>query len=154
MTGPTPPAGTPASSHATPLIVHGNVGYLSGQLPRQNGTLQHLGTVGREVNLDAARAAAQLSAQACLDVLDRELGGGADHQFDRLLKVTGFIASAPGFTSQGAVLDAASDLFRATLGDAGRHTRSAIGVSALPHGACIEIEIIIATIPSEKGPPS
>ncbi len=137
--------GPPPSSHATPLIVHGDVGYLSGQLPRRNGTLQHLGTVGDDVDIDTARAAARLSAQACLDVLDRELGERAGPQFDRLLKVTGFIASAPGFTAQGAVLDAASDLFREALGDAGRHTRSAIGVSALPHGACVEIEITVAT---------
>ncbi|WP_396916337.1 RidA family protein [Mycolicibacterium sp.] len=128
------------SSFVTPIVEHDGIAYLSGQLPRLDGELVHRGRVGDTVDVDCARLAASLAAKACVDVLRAGLGD----RFARLLKITGFVASAPDFTEQGKVLDAASQVFTETMGAAGEHARSAIGVAQLPHGACVEIEVIAA----------
>lgn len=133
------PTNTP-SSYVTPVIVHRGVAYLSGQLPRRNGVLTHPGRVGDTVDLESARLAAALAAQGCIDLLREHLGD----RFVRLLTVTGYVASSPGFTEQGKVVDAASKIFVETLGAAGEHARSAIGVAQLPHGASVEIEVVAA----------
>lgn len=143
------PSSSASSSWIQPLVVHGDVAYLSGQLPRLNGQLQYVGTVGDSVDLETAQAAARLSAEACLDVFERHLGAG--QKLGRLLKITGFIASAPNFTAQGQVLDAASELFHQRLGDSGRPARSAVGVAALPHGGCVEIEVIATITHHQQG---
>jgi enamine deaminase RidA (YjgF/YER057c/UK114 family) len=80
--------------------------------------------------------------RAALGTLDR---------VERILKVTGFVASAPGFRDQPRVIDAASRLLGEVFGDAGRHARSAVGVAELPRGAPVEIELIVAVRPSETG---
>ena len=98
--------------------------------------------VGDVVDLACARAAARLGAHACLDALHRHLP--AAYVVDRLLKITGFIAATADFTAHGEVLDAASEVFRTEMGTNGTPARSAIGVSSLPHGACIEIEMVVA----------
>ena len=130
------------SSNIRPLVVHRGVAYLSGQLPREDGRLVHRGKVGDDIDLPTAQAAARLCAQLSLDTLQRELGPA--HKLARLLKITGYVSSTPEFTEQGKVLDAASDVFLNELGDRGTHARSAIGVAQLPHGACVEIELIVS----------
>lgn len=130
------------SSFVTPLTIHGDLGFLSGQLPRGNGELLHRGQVGAEVTIEQAIEAADLCARNCLAVLERELAGRAT--VARILKVTGFVASAPGFNGQPQVIDGASRVFIDRFGDAGRHARSAVGVAELPHGAPVEIEIVVA----------
>ncbi|WP_228053760.1 RidA family protein [Streptomyces antimycoticus] len=130
------------SSYVTPLVVHEGFAYVSGQLPRKDGQIAYHGKVGADVDLDSAREAARLCAQACLNVLNRELTEG--RRLQRILKITGFVASGPDFTSHGRVIDAASEVFIESLGQAGQHARSAIGVAQLPHGACVEIEVVAA----------
>jgi len=137
------PFSTPQPSpYVTLLTVHNGLGFLSGQLPRKDGEIQYRGKVGAQVDMDSARAAARLCAQACIAALEKELGGR--DRIVRILKITGFVASAPGFNGQPNVIDAASETFIELLGDAGRHARSAVGVAELPHDACVEVELIAA----------
>lgn len=138
-------AGQPApqaSSRVTPLVAHGGFAFVSGQLPRENGALSATGKVGAEIDLEEAQRAAAICARNGLDVL---LGRFDDADIVRILKITGFVASAAGFNAQGAVIDAASDVLLERLGpERGAHARSAIGVAELPHNAPVEVEMIVA----------
>jgi enamine deaminase RidA (YjgF/YER057c/UK114 family) len=124
------------------VVCHGGVARTSGQLPRVDGTLTCLGIVGHDVTVDEARAAARVCAENALTALQYELG--TLDRVERILTVTGFVASAPGFEQQPAVIDGASELLFEVFGEAGRHTRSALGVAALPRGGSVEIEVIAA----------
>jgi enamine deaminase RidA (YjgF/YER057c/UK114 family) len=125
----------------TPVTVFGNLAFVSGQLPRENGVLRYTGKVGAEVSIEDAREAAALCAKACLDVLAHALSG--HDRIAQIVKVTGFVASAADFSGHGAVIDGASRVLIDTLGERGRHARSAIGVQQLPHGAAVEVEMIV-----------
>ena len=124
----------------TPVVEHDGLAYLSGQLPRIDGELVHRGRVGDTIDVETARTAAQLATKAAIALIRTRLG----ERFVRIVKITGFVASAPDFTEQGAVIDAASQLLVDTFGAAGEHARSAIGVAQLPHGACVEVELLAA----------
>jgi enamine deaminase RidA (YjgF/YER057c/UK114 family) len=124
------------------VVVHGGVARTSGQLPRIAGEITCLGRLGDEVTVEEGYQAAKVCALNALSVLRAELG--SLDRIDRVLTVTGFVASAPGFHQQPAVIDGASHVLRDIFGDAGRHTRSAIGVAALPRGGAVEIEVIVA----------
>ena len=123
-----------------PVVVQGNLAFVSGQLPFIEGTLVtgKLGTdLGTERGIQAARACglmilAQLEAA---DLLDR---------VERVVKLGGFIACSPDFTDQPKVANGASDLMVEVFGDAGRHARSAVGVPVLPLGAAVEVDAIFA----------
>ncbi len=130
------------STRVTPVVIHNGVAYVSGQLPRKDGVLAVKGKVGSEVSLEQAQEAAGLCAVACLEQLQKALGPNG--KLVRILKITGFVASAHGFAQQGAVIDAASDIILDRFGEQGRHARSAIGVAELPHGAAVELEMIAA----------
>ncbi|HEX4778895.1 MAG TPA: RidA family protein [Acidimicrobiia bacterium] len=128
------------------VIVHDRVARTSGQLPRDHdGNLVHLGVVGADVTVEEGTEAARWCALNALSVLRDALGGLA--RVERVLTVLGFVASAPGFAQQPAVVDGASRLLFDVFGDAGRHTRSAIGVAALPRGGAVEIEVEVAVRP-------
>ncbi|TAN29673.1 MAG: RidA family protein [Actinomycetota bacterium] len=133
-----PPAA--AGSYA-PVVQSGNTLYVSGNLPMRDGVLVNPGTVGDTVDIGAANQAARICAINILANVANYLG--SVDQIRKILKVNGFVASAFGFSDQPKVIDGASDLFLAVFGDNGRHARSAVGVSALPRGACVEIEAII-----------
>ena len=125
------------------VIVHGGVARTSGQLPRDHrGDLVHPGVLGNELTVEQGAEAARWCALNALSVLRDELG--ALDRVDRVLTVLGFVASAPGFAQQPAVVDGASRLLFDVFGDAGRHSRSAIGVAALPRGGAVEIEVEVA----------
>ena len=126
----------------TPVVVHQGIAFVSGQLPRFDNVVQYCGKVGDSIDVAQAQQAARLCASQCLAALDRELGGLS--RVVRLLRVTGYIASAPGFDQQPIVMDAASEYFCEMLGAAGQHARTAIGVAELPRGASVEIEITVA----------
>ncbi|WP_143485453.1 RidA family protein, partial [Pseudomonas aeruginosa] len=89
--------------------------------------------------------AARLCAARCLQALEEALGGL--QRVERLLKVTGYVASAAGFVQQPAVIDAASEYFDEVLGARGGHARAAVGVAELPRGAAVEVELIAAVRP-------
>jgi len=137
------------SARVTPVVIYQNVAYVSGQLPRVGGELQMRGKVGADIDLSTAQAAAKLCAEACLTKLSEAVGRA---NIVRILKVTGFVASAPGFNGQGIVIDAASDVFLDQLGPlAGAHARSAVGVAELPQGSPVEVEIVAAVTASGSG---
>jgi enamine deaminase RidA (YjgF/YER057c/UK114 family) len=101
-----------------------------------------LGRLGEDVAVDDGYRAARVCALNALSVLRAELGDL--DRIERVLTVTGFVACVPGFTQQAAVVDGASHVLVEILGDAGRHTRSALGVAALPRGSAVEIEVTVA----------
>ncbi|MFD1719853.1 RidA family protein [Georgenia deserti] len=121
----------------------GNVVYTAGQLPFVDSALTVTGKVGAEVDPDVAKDAARTCALNALAAAAAE-AGGLDG-VEKILKVTGFVASAPDFTGQPAVLDGASELLGEVFGDdAGRHARSAVGVGVLPLDAPVEVELVVA----------
>ena len=125
------------------VVVHGGRARTSGQLPRgHDGALVHPGVLGEDVSVEAGAEAARWCALNALSVLQAELGDL--DRIERVLTVLGFVASAPRFVQQPAVVDGASGLLREVFGDAGRHSRSAVGVAALPRGGAVEIEIEVA----------
>ncbi len=132
---PTPTA--PAANYV-PFVRSGNHLYVSGQLPMGPAGLAHVGRLGAEIDVESGRAAARLCAinliaqvRAAIGDLDRVV---------RVVKLTGFVASAPDFGEQPKVVNGASDFFVEVFGDKGRHARSAVGVAALPFGVAVEVE--------------
>lgn len=136
-----PETGAPIANYV-PFTLSGRTLYVSGQVPRRDGRIWPVGQVGAEVSVDEAKAAA---AQCFLAVLAhaKAAAGGDLARVVRVLRVTGYVNSAPGFTDQPVVINGASDVAVLALGNAGRHARSAVGVSALPGGACVEVEAIL-----------
>jgi enamine deaminase RidA (YjgF/YER057c/UK114 family) len=124
------------------VVVHNGVARTSGQLPRIAGELTCLGRLGDDVSVDEGRDAAAVCALNALAVLETALG--SLDRIERVLTVTGYVASAPDFHEQPTVVDGASRVLAAVFGDAGRHTRSAIGVAALPRRGAVEIEVTVA----------
>jgi enamine deaminase RidA (YjgF/YER057c/UK114 family) len=124
------------------VVIHGGTARTSGQLPRINGQLTCVGTLGIDVTAEAGAHAARVCALNALSVLRQSLG--SLDRIERILTVTGYVASAPDFHEQPAVVDGASGVLYEIFGDAGRHTRSAIGVAALPRGGAVEIEVTVA----------
>lgn len=124
------------------VVIHGGSARTSGQLPRIDGKLTCTGTLGVDVTVEEGAAAAQVCALNALSVLRAALG--SLDRIERVLTVTGFVACAPGFAQQPAVIDGASAVLYRIFGDAGRHSRSAVGVAALPRGGAVEIEVTVA----------
>lgn len=140
--GLTLPGAAQPSFNYVPVTVHAQVAYVAGQLPKVGGDVLVRGKAGREVDLATACSEARicvLQGLACL----KEALGSLD-RIERVLKVSGFVASAPGFNDHPKVLDAASALLVEIFGEAGRHARSAIGVAELPRDAVVEIEFTVA----------
>lgn len=136
-----PPASPPRYAYV-PVVVHAGIAYVSGQIPKVGDDVQFVGKVGREIDLETAQAAARLCALNGVAQLRDALGSIAG--FERILRLTGYVASAPGFNAQPSVIDAASTLLGAIFGEAGRHARSAIGVAELPRNVPVEIEMLVA----------
>jgi enamine deaminase RidA (YjgF/YER057c/UK114 family) len=134
-----PPVAVPVASYV-PAVRTGSHVYTSGQLPLVDGKLPATGKVGDGV---AAADAAQLARTAALNALAAvaSVAGGLD-SITRVVKVTCFVASAPGFSGQPQVANGASELLLEVLGDAGRHARSAVGTAVLPLDSPVEVELI------------
>ena len=129
------------------VVVHAGVARTSGQLPRDHdGHIVNPGTLGVHVSVPEGADAARWCALNALSVLAAELGSLG--RIDRVLSMIGFVACGEGFDQQAAVVDGASRLLVEVFGPAGRHTRSAIGVAALPRGAAVEIELAVALAPA------
>ena len=136
-----PEAATPSFNYV-PVTLHRGVAYVAGQLPKVGGDIRVRGKAGRDVDLETARGEARICILQGLACLKAALG--SLDCVEQVLKVGGFVASAPGFNDQPKVLDAASDLLVEVFGDKGRHARSAIGVAELPRDAVVEIELTVA----------
>ena len=138
--GLTLPAVTPPLAAYVPAVRTGNHVYVSGQVPIADGKLLATGKVGAEVTPEEAKELAQRCALNAIAAIDSLVGIDS---VVRIVKVVGFVASADGFNGQPAVINGASELFGAVFGDAGKHARSAVGVSQLPLDAPVEVECIV-----------
>ena len=137
---------TPAPAGAyVPATRAGNLVFTAGQLPLETGELTLRGKVGDTVSVDDAREAAKLCAMNALAAASTQTGGVAG--ISRIVKVTGFVASAPGFNEQPQVINGASEFLGEIFGDAGLHARSAVGVAELPMDAPVEVELVVETTP-------
>ena len=123
-----------------PAVRTGNLVYTSGQLPMEGGKLAATGKVGAEVSLEDGKALARICALNALAAVDSLVGIDT---VTRVVKVVGFVASAPGFNGQPSVINGASDLLAQVFDDNGAHARSAVGVSELPLDAPVEVELIV-----------
>jgi enamine deaminase RidA (YjgF/YER057c/UK114 family) len=137
--GLTLPTVVPPLASYVPAVQSGNYVYVSGQLPIVDGKLVQAGKVGAEVSPEEAAELAKICALNALAAIDSLVGLG---RLVKIVKLSGFVASAPGFTGQPAVVNGASNLFGEVLGEQGRHARSAVGVAELPLGAPVEVEVI------------
>lgn len=123
-----------------PAVVTGSYVYTSGQLPFVDGALPETGKVGAEVSPERA---AELAAICALNAIAAVKSVALLESVVRVVKVTCFVASAPGFTGQPAVANGASNLLLEAFGDLGAHARSAVGVAVLPLDAPVEVELIV-----------
>ena len=126
-----------------PAVRTGNLVYTAGQLPMQAGKLVQTGKVGAEVSPEDGKELARTCALNALAAVHSLAGIDS---VTRVVKVVGFVASAPGFHGQPGVINGASQLLGEVFGDAGKHARSAVGVSELPLDAPVEVEIIVEVV--------
>ena len=138
--GITLPRVVPPVASYVPASRTGNLVYTSGQLPMVDGALPATGKVGAQVGAEDAKGYARTCALNALAAIDALVGLDS---VVRVVKVVGFVASAPDFTGQPGVINGASDLLGEVFGDAGAHARSAVGVAALPLDAPVEVELIV-----------
>jgi enamine deaminase RidA (YjgF/YER057c/UK114 family) len=137
-----------AAAKYEPVVVCGELAYVSGCLPIDADGRISQGTLGVTLDVAAGQAAARLCAANVLRALYAHLGSFQSVQ--RLVRLGGYVASAPDFSETHLVLNGASEVFIEVLGDAGRHSRSAMGVASLPLGACVEIDAMVQLAPTGK----
>jgi enamine deaminase RidA (YjgF/YER057c/UK114 family) len=131
-------APAPAANYV-PFQRAGDLVIVSGQLPMRDGAVVYKGKLGADVSLEDGQAAARL----CMVNILAQMKAACDGDLDRIaqcVRVGGFVNCTPDYTDQPKVINGASDLVVAALGDAGRHARAAVGVNALPLGAAVEVE--------------
>jgi enamine deaminase RidA (YjgF/YER057c/UK114 family) len=142
LTLPTPAA---AVANYVPFVISGSLIFVSGQLPLESGAVAVTGRLGDGVSIEDGARAARLCAINLLAQARAAAGGDLD-RIARLVRLAGFVASTPDFTDQPKVINGASDLMVAVLGEAGRHARAAVGVASLPLNAAVEIEAVFELI--------
>jgi enamine deaminase RidA (YjgF/YER057c/UK114 family) len=135
-----PPVTAPVAAYV-PAVRTGNHVYVSGQVPMVEGKLRATGKVGDTVSPEDAAALARICALNALAAA-ADVAGGLS-AITRIVKVTGFVASAPEFTGQAQVINGASEFLIEVFGQAGRHARSAVGMAVLPLDAPVEVEMIV-----------
>jgi enamine deaminase RidA (YjgF/YER057c/UK114 family) len=135
-----PKAPAPVANYV-PWVRTGSLLFVSGQITMGPNGLEYAGAVGRDVSVGDAKRAARLAALNVVAQACAALEGDLD-RVRRVVKVTGWVNSATGFTQQPDVVNGASDLFVEIFGDAGCHARAAVGASSLPRNASVEIEAI------------
>ena len=134
-----PPVAAPGGAYV-PAVRAGQFVYTAGQIPTADGKVLAVGKVGGEISIPDAAGLARTCALNALAAAAAAAGGL--EAIRRIVKVTGFVASAPGFTGQPQVVNGASELLIDVLGEDGRHARSAVGVAELPLGVPVEVELI------------
>ena len=139
-----PAAARPAFNYV-PVIVQGDLAFVSGQLPWEGDEIKTVGSLGGAVTIDQGKKAARTCALQALACLAQSLG--SIDRVARIVKLTGYVQSTPDFHQQPSVIDAASELMVEIFGEQGRHARSAVGVAALPRNVPVELEVIAAIHP-------
>ena len=135
---PTPSA--PGANYV-PFVRTDNLLFISGQLSQWNGERRFIGKLGREFGIEEGQQAARLCALNLIAQVSAALDGNLDRVV-RCLRVAGYVNSMPDFTAQSQVINGASDTMVQVFGDAGKHTRLAVGVSALPYDVAVEVEAL------------
>ncbi len=136
------PEAPAAVANYVPYHLHNGLLFVSGQLSRLDGGEVLAGRLGDGLTVEDGRKAAQA---ACLNILAQAKAAlGSLDRITQALRLTGYVNAAPGFTDHPAVINGASDLLVAVLGERGRHTRAAVGVASLPADAAVEIDAIFA----------
>lgn len=135
-----PPAPKPVATYI-PAVRAGDLLFLSGTGPFKDGRVVFAGKLGRDLTVEQGAEAARLTLLNALAMVRQELG--TLDRVVRIVRLTGHVASAEGFTQQPAVINGASDLLVQIFGEAGRHARLALGAAELPLNMCIEIELIL-----------
>jgi len=135
-----PEVGKPLGSYVQ-SVRSGNLLFISGKLPKENGRLKYPGKIGREVTVEQGKEAARLAglsvlatAKQAIEDLDR---------VKRVVQIVGHVAAAPGFLDALDVIEGASEVFVKVFGERGKHTRLSLGVSELPQNACLELQAIL-----------
>jgi enamine deaminase RidA (YjgF/YER057c/UK114 family) len=136
-----PAVGAPVANYV-PVVVHGGLATVSGQLPR-DGERLITGRVGETMSIDDGRLAARACAIAIIAALRQALDGDLD-RVERLVQLTGFVNAPAGFSAHPQVVNGASDLMVQVFGEKGRHARAAVGVSSLPLDAAVEVSAVFA----------
>ncbi|WP_204162057.1 MULTISPECIES: RidA family protein [unclassified Rathayibacter] len=136
-----PAVATPAGAYV-PAVVTGSLVFTAGQVPFVDGALPATGKVGDGVSPEVAKDLARVCALNALAAVAEVLG--SLDRVTQIVKMTGFVASASGFTGQPGVINGASEVLGEIFGEAGKHARSAVGVAELPLGAPVEVELIVA----------
>lgn len=142
ITLPAPPAAVAAY---VPCVTAGGWMWVSGQVPIRDGGLPRLGLVGRDISVEEGAEEARFAALNAIAQL--KAAAGSLDRIERIVKLTVFVASSPGFHAQPTVANGASQLFIDVFGEAGRHARSAVGVAELPLGAPVEVEAVAILAP-------
>ena len=136
-----PQPGKPGANYV-PFVRTGALVFLTGQLSQWNGDRRFIGKLGREFTTQEGQQAARLCALNLIAQVKVAVDGDLDRVL-RCVRVAGFINSVPEFIAQSQVLNGASDIFVEVFGEAGRHARTAVGVSALPYDVAVEVEAIV-----------
>jgi len=134
-----PDAAAPAANYV-PYMRSGNLLFISGQLPFENGQLIHKGRLGENVSIEDGYKAAR---QCAINIIAQIKAAGGLEKVARIVRLGGFVNSTADFTDQPKVVNGASDLFVAVFGDAGRHARAAVGSPSLPLGVAVEVDAIV-----------
>ena len=134
---PEPP--TPAGSYV-PVVRTGNLLFISGQIPMENGKVMYTGKVSEE-NIDTAQKSAKMCAINILAQIKKEVG--SFERVKKIVRLSGFVNSELGFSQQPKVINTASDLFFEIFGEKGKHSRIAVGVASLPLNSMTEIDAIV-----------
>ncbi len=135
-----PPAPKPVASYV-PAVQAGDLLFLSGTGPFKDGKILFAGKLGKDLTVEQGYEAAKLTILNALAIAKQELG--SLDRITRVVRMSGHVASAAGFTQQPAVLNGASDLLVEIFGEAGRHARLALGAAELPLNMAVELEIIL-----------
>lgn len=135
-----PPPAAPVASYV-PVKIAGELAFVAGQVPIEDGQLLSTGRLGAELSVEHGQAAARRCVLQGLAAL-RESLGSLD-RIREIVKLDVFVASAPGFTDQPKVANGASDVLAEIFGEEGRHARAAVGVAELPLGASVEVAMIV-----------
>jgi len=124
-----------------PFLLSGNLLFISGQIPIIDGKPSHIGTVGDNISITEAIAAARQCCYSILALSRTALDGDLD-KINKVVKITGYVACTPNFTEHPKVINGASDLLVDVFGENGCHARAAVGVVSLPLNVCVEIEAV------------
>lgn len=135
-----PEAPKPVAAYV-PAVQIGDYVYTSGQIPFVNGELKYKGKLGKDLDVEQGYESAKTCALNCLSVIKSVIG--SLDKIEKVVKVVGFVNSAPGFNQQPKVINGASELLGQIFGEAGQHARSAVGVNELPMDAATEVELIV-----------